>query len=72
MKAGLGLGALMIGCCAAGPLLVGILGSLTIGSALGWAIGVGVMVSIAFLAFHIRRRRACRPPTGIRTRERIS
>ena len=69
MKAGLGLGLLMIGCCAGGPLLVAILGSLTIGSVWGIAAGSGaLLVATTFLALHIRRRRAC-PPTAVQAPE---
>ncbi len=72
MKTSLGLGALMIGCCAGAPLLVAVLGSLTIGSAWGWAVGAGVLAAaIALLALRIRRRRACRPPTAVHTPEQI-
>lgn len=72
MKAGLRLGALMIGCCAGVPLLVAVLGSLTIGSAWGWAAGAGVLgAAIALLALRIRRRRACRPPIAVHTPEQL-
>jgi hypothetical protein len=52
-----GLAIVAIGCCAGGPLLAGLAGSVAIGSVLGLvAAGVALAVVVAVIAVRYRRR----------------
>lgn len=66
----LGVGALMVACCAAAPLLVVLAGSLTIGALAGVAAGVLALVALAGAVVFLRRRRACETPPSM-TQSRV-
>lgn len=55
----LGVGALMVACCAAAPLLFVLAGSLTIGALAGGAAGVLALVVLVGAVMFLRRRRTC-------------
>lgn len=65
-----GVAALMVGCCAAAPLLLILAGSLTIGALAGVAAGVLALVALAGAVVFLRRRRACETPPSM-TRSRV-
>jgi hypothetical protein len=63
--AALGVGVLAVVCCAAAPLLVGVLGGIALGSLLGVAAGVVAVIGLtALVVVRTRRRRACAAPTA--------
>ena len=61
--AALGLGALVVGCCAGLPLLAALAGSVAIGTVLGVGAGLLALVGLAILVIVRARRRAkCKAP----------
>lgn len=58
-----GVASLMVGCCAAAPLLLVLAGSLTVGALAGGAAGVLALVALAGAVVLLCRRRACETPT---------
>ena len=62
--AALGVGVLAVVCCAAAPLLVGVVGGVALGSLLGVAAGIIAVVGLtAMVVVRKRRRRACAAST---------
>jgi hypothetical protein len=58
--AAVGIGALVVACCAGGPLLAGVAGGLALSTVLGVGAGVLVVVVVtALIVVRARRRRAC-------------
>lgn len=66
----IGVAALMVGCCAAAPLLLVLAGGLAIGALAGVAAGVLALVALAGAVVFLRRRRACEIPPSM-TRSRV-
>jgi len=61
--AALGIAAFAVVCCAALPLLVGLLGAIALGSVLGFGVGaLAVVIVSALVLARGRRQRACAPP----------
>jgi hypothetical protein len=59
--AGVGAVALVIGCCAAVPLLAALAGSVAVGTFIGVGAGAVALVAlVGFLVLRSRRRAACR------------
>ncbi len=66
-RAALGIGAFAVVCCAALPLVAGVLSGVALGSVLGVGAGVlAVVVVIALVAARARRQRACAVDVGSR------
>jgi hypothetical protein len=62
--AGLGVVAFAVACCAGPALILGAVGGITLGVAIGGLAGLAVIVgSVASLAL-VRRRRSCGPSVG--------
>ena len=54
------LGAFMVLCCLAGPILIGAAGALTIGAILGLAAGALALLGLClFVAHRLRSERGC-------------
>lgn len=47
---------LAIVCCAAGPAILAVFGSVALGAAVGWAAGAAVLVAAVILLIVVRRR----------------
>jgi hypothetical protein len=66
--AAVGLGALAVVCCAGGPLIVGALGGVALGSVLGVGVGVlAVILVTVLIVARVGRQRATFAP-GVETR----
>lgn len=58
---GVGVAALALACCGGLPLLIGLVGGLTVGAALGLGAGALLLIAAAgtLVVMQARRRRAC-------------
>jgi len=66
--AAVGFGALAVVCCAGGPLIVGVLGGVALGSVLGVGVGVlAVILVTVLIVARVGRQRATLAP-GVETR----
>lgn len=52
-----GFTVLAVGCCAAGPVLAGLLGGIGLGAVLGVGVGVGLVALVALTTAVVSRRR---------------
>lgn len=66
--AAVGVAAFLVACCGAAPLLVVLVGSLTIGALAGIGAGVLALAALVGVVVFLRRRRACEAPAPAATR----
>jgi hypothetical protein len=61
--AGVGIAAVLLACCAALPLIGGVIGGIAIGAVLGVGAGILALAALAaVIVITVRRRRACERP----------